>query len=243
MDQHQIWVERDHRRTLLSERPQYQLDDLARWTGLRMGCFAFPNQAGKAHFYSANPLISLFVGGHARADVQWRLRSRSLAFRCGDMTCFPGDMEMRRSMWRADGARTLAVEIDRARLSSFVGADEGLADKTLTGQAHFTDDDLARLMGAMWQEIQTGCQNGRLYAESLSLGLASHVFRRFGAGPQAAKASLNATQLSRVEQCLRARLAEPIGLSHLAEAAGLSVSHFARSYRNTTGTSPYRRLL
>src|SRR5437870_3949438 len=44
-------------------------------------------------------------------------------------------------------------------------------------------------------------------------------------------------------ECIRARYAEPIGVSELAQAAGMSRFHFGRTFRRETGRSPYRYLV
>jgi AraC family transcriptional regulator len=42
---------------------------------------------------------------------------------------------------------------------------------------------------------------------------------------------------------INARFAEPITLQELASAAGLSVRHFTRAFRQVTGRSPYQHVL
>jgi AraC-like DNA-binding protein len=52
--------------------------------------------------------------------------------------------------------------------------------------------------------------------------------------------SLPPVRLKRVIDFIEANLAEPLTLDLLAHVAGLSVFHFARVFRQATGTSPYR---
>jgi len=52
--------------------------------------------------------------------------------------------------------------------------------------------------------------------------------------------SLPPVRLKRVIEFIEANLAEPLTLDLLAHVAGLSVFHFARVFRQATGSSPYR---
>lgn len=246
MDRHQIWVEKSGRPQLLSATPDYALPRLARWTGLRMGRFSIADDTQERQVYGPQAVLTLFIGGQAESTLTRGLRRRQQAYRAGDLICFPGDMAMQRVRWRSQQARILSVEIDRTLLQRFEGADVRMAPRPLRAEACFQDADLAGLLRGMWREVQAGSPHGRLYAETLSVGLARRVFERFGglpATPGEQRARLSAAQLRRVEDCLRTRLDQPIGLDDLAQAAGLSRYHFARVYKASTGQTPYQRLL
>lgn len=61
-----------------------------------------------------------------------------------------------------------------------------------------------------------------------------------GFSAESERISLPPARLKRVTDFIEANLAEPLTLDLLAHVAGLSVFHFARVFRQTTGTSPYR---
>lgn len=52
-----------------------------------------------------------------------------------------------------------------------------------------------------------------------------------------------ARHLLRARDVADARYAEPLGVADMAEAAGLSPSHFSREFRRTFGESPHQYLL
>jgi AraC family transcriptional regulator len=58
-----------------------------------------------------------------------------------------------------------------------------------------------------------------------------------------ADAGLSQRRLFDALAFMRKHLAEDIRLAQIAAAANLSVHHFSRSFRNTTGIPPYRYLL
>lgn len=60
---------------------------------------------------------------------------------------------------------------------------------------------------------------------------------------QEERISLTPARLSRVLDFIEAHLAEDVGLTALAEVAGLSPFHFARVFRQQTGISPYQHVI
>lgn len=52
--------------------------------------------------------------------------------------------------------------------------------------------------------------------------------------------ALTAAKLSRVREFVEENLTEPIGLQEMAAIAELSVFHFSRAFKSTTGCSPYQ---
>jgi AraC-like DNA-binding protein len=78
------------------------------------------------------------------------------------------------------------------------------------------------------------------------LQVCSHVARSYGpAGnvQESFKGGLAPWQRKRVQDLFRENLEGKLNLSALADECGLSVSHFARSFRRTFATSPHRYLI
>jgi len=84
------------------------------------------------------------------------------------------------------------------------------------------------------------------FADYALLAVAAHVARRYGhlrATRRVARGGLAAWQERRAKELLSEHLAEGVSLSVLARECGLSVSHFSRAFRQTTGLPPHRWLL
>lgn len=73
------------------------------------------------------------------------------------------------------------------------------------------------------------------------LDLLDDLRRRFAPEPQ--RGGLSPAVLRRVKDHIEAHLDTDLGLETLAALAGLSVHHFARSFRQSIGTSPHRFIL
>lgn len=71
--------------------------------------------------------------------------------------------------------------------------------------------------------------------------LADLVPARLRRNPEGAR--LSPRRLARAVEFMHAHIADDIGVAQVAAAASLSLFHFSRAFRNTTGLSPYRYLL
>lgn len=87
---------------------------------------------------------------------------------------------------------------------------------------------------------------GKLYTDSLIQTLVLHLLKNYSTA-NAAKGNTNGGlsgyKLRRVREFIEANLDEDLSLGEIAEIAGLSQFHFARSFRKTTGLTPQQYLM
>ncbi|WP_431874824.1 helix-turn-helix domain-containing protein [Amycolatopsis sacchari] len=84
----------------------------------------------------------------------------------------------------------------------------------------------------------------RTYVDHLSGLFAAHLAHRYTrARVRADNGALSQKQLAAAKELMLARLAEPIPLADLADAASLSVSQFTRRFKAATGETPHRYLM
>jgi AraC family transcriptional regulator len=89
-----------------------------------------------------------------------------------------------------------------------------------------------------------GQQGGatRLFADSMALAFHAHVRVTYGdvsAGPLPTRSGLAPWQLHRACEFIEANLADDPAIADIAAACGLSSSHFAKAFRQATGTPPH----
>ena len=116
----------------------------------------------------------------------------------------------------------------------------------LRPQLRIRDAQLASLMRLMETEARAGCPAGSLYAQSLSIALATYVDGRYAHGSPAPKrqpSRLSRRQLSIVLKYIRANLGSAISLATLAALVRLSPHHFSLLFRNTVGATPHQYVL
>ena len=107
------------------------------------------------------------------------------------------------------------------------------------------DGFLAGVALALRQEVETGRQ-GRLYGEALATALAVHLVHHYAEEPVELNTPVGGLSQDRLRAVLRfidLNLAEDLSLNLLAEKAGLSAYHFARMFKESTGTSPHQYVL
>jgi AraC family transcriptional regulator len=84
--------------------------------------------------------------------------------------------------------------------------------------------------------------NGKIYAESLTTALAAHLIRSYSVRKpllREYKNGLPKYKLRRVVEFINENLESEITLAELAAVAELSVTHFARSFKQATGQAPH----
>ncbi len=139
----------------------------------------------------------------------------------------------------------LSLVLDQRFVSDIVG-DASPADIEFRTQRSALDPIIARYAGAYCSELSTGCPNGPLYAETLTVGLTLHLLSHFAVakpGIPDVRAKLSAAQLCSIVDFVQAHLRDKMPIRMLAEQARVSPSHFARQFRATVGLAPHQFVL
>lgn len=121
-------------------------------------------------------------------------------------------------------------------------AGPGVTDFGRLHAAPFRDAFVVAVCRRMWDEAAEGNPAGALFADGAALALAAALLRRSRRTVAPEAAGLSPHLVRRVEALLRDRLADDLGLDDLAREVGLSRFHFARAFKQATGTTPYRYL-
>ncbi|MGJ5893500.1 helix-turn-helix domain-containing protein [Streptomyces niveiscabiei] len=150
-----------------------------------------------------------------------------------------------RPRWQED-AELMLVSLDPAWLEKL--ADEGGLRGTLeiTPAYHLSDAFLAMMVERLVLEYEQSGPADGLYAQSLVQAIAAHVIKVASAHGNAARpagSGLAPRRLAQVTDYIHANLAEPLSLDTLARIAGVSSSHFSRTFRASTGHSPHQYVL
>lgn len=109
-------------------------------------------------------------------------------------------------------------------------------------QIYFQDRVLLRTMENLGRVARAGKSAPRLMADSLAFLAGSEVVRVLSRAPRD-RGQLESSQLAAAVEFMDVHLADDVSLADIAQAAGLSVFHFSRAFKATTGVGPYRYLL
>ncbi|MFC3550436.1 helix-turn-helix domain-containing protein [Lysobacter cavernae] len=104
----------------------------------------------------------------------------------------------------------------------------------LAAQHQLRDPQIEHIAWALDADREAGRPGGRLYTDSLTTALLSHLLARHRTA-QAPRHGLSKPQLQRVTEHIDAHLDEDLSLARLAHVAGLSASHLKTQFKRSTG--------
>jgi len=246
MHDQQIPIQKNRQASVLGGHAACRAEAQADWMGLRIVRYRQPAEVTDRHVLGRHPIVTLLCQGQMQSHLRVGRQEMHNQVQANDLMLYSGGKEIDYARWQADNAVLISVELDPARLRMLDPDDNRFDERSLTGQPRFADAELATLMHTLWREGQAACPQGRLFADSLCLGLAVHVYRRFGqldCERGDTRGRLNGSQLRRVEDYITEHLDQNIGLADLAQAVGLSRFHFTRVFSNTLGHSPYQHVI
>ena len=126
------------------------------------------------------------------------------------------------------------ASVDRVAAEMLDGGSVELAD------SHFgADAQVSHLAHALLHALEAGTGTA-LFVDSVRTALAARIVSAYGrqthpdSGP-----TLSKRELARVRDLVEARLAEPLRLAELAAAVPMSVYHFSRAFKATTGVTAH----
>ncbi len=121
---------------------------------------------------------------------------------------------------------------------------KGLCDFSLRWA--FRDERLQLLMTEMNREMRSGWAMGSLYGDLLGMTLATALIRRYGElskDMSNMRGGLTRPNLNRVLDYINENIDKDLRLEELAQLNSLSRYHFARSFRESLGETPYQYIL
>jgi AraC-like DNA-binding protein len=109
------------------------------------------------------------------------------------------------------------------------------------------DDPVIRNLGqSLLAAFERPEQISRLFMDHIALATATHVAQTYGglqSAPQRVKGGLAGWQERRACGMLESSLDGDVAIKDIADECGLSTSHFARAFRESTGLAPHQWLL
>ena len=220
----------------------------ASWAGFRLGIFEATSKevTGQRGEHAA---LAMILRGRTRARIVSHGDDCDFSPGSDSVGLFAPHLDIRWTRWDCEpGAQRLMIELDFADLTRAGDLDAMVTpqQRVLRQDLTMRDGQLATLMRLIADEVRLGSPHGSLYATSLSLGLAAHLFSEKGESGRTRtheRGRLTASQKSKVLDLVQERLAEDIALDDLAAAAGVSRFHFLRLFKNSLGITPHRFII
>jgi AraC family transcriptional regulator len=110
----------------------------------------------------------------------------------------------------------------------------------------FADPRLGALVAAVNAERVAGFPSGRLFLDSVEQAVAVALVNDYAVqrpSPRIYRGGLTPARLRKVMELVDAEMESDLSLEELADAAGLSITHFSQMFRESTGQSPHQFVL
>jgi len=158
------------------------------------------------------------------------------------------DLRMSLSSEYAGPFHFLSFYLTRTALDS-VADDAGaprIADLRYRPGVGFSDPVIRHLLLSLSPTSIGTMETSPLYADHMAIAFVNHIATTYGemrVRERLLRGGLTRAQERRVKELLSSRLDGGVSLAELAALCECSVRHFARAFRQTTGTSPHRWLI
>lgn len=163
--------------------------------------------------------------------------------------CTPGDFSLLTRSEQSHWHWTECINVSHTYLSDALMTrvatditDRPVSEVRLHDILQAQDSVVTGIVDAITTEAEHRGLGGSLYAESLAIQLAVHLFRKYAlinfrndvpVGP------LSSSRMRRLDEYLDTHLHEGVTIEQMAETVGLGVWTFSRHFRATKGLSPY----
>ena len=155
-----------------------------------------------------------------------------------------GEMAMCDVWIGTHGLESLILTISDPALRA---ANDGISgDVELRVVYKLVDARLSALVAAVNAERVAGFPSGRLFLDSIEQALAVALVNDYSIrrpSPRIYRGGLTPARLRKVVELVHAEMDGDLSLEELANAAGLSITHFSQMFRQSTGQSPHQFVL
>jgi AraC family transcriptional regulator len=218
-----------------------------RWEGIAAQVYQFPppreplnvQQKDQAIPWDHCDLISLHL--HNTVDLQRQIGARlerGISYRGG--ICLEPKGYSGTYFWQGKEPAVVLFLYLAPSLLEQVVAEMGRYDPRqveMVKQFNFRDPLIEQLGLSLVAELESGGVAGRVYAESLANALVLHLLRL------SSTASLLPPSSQRNLTQRRISIVQDIPLKDLASSLGMSVSHFCRLFKQSTGQAPHQYMI
>ncbi len=186
---------------------------------------------------------------HNTVDLQRQVgahRERGISYRGG--ICLDPKEHSSTYFWQGATAVVLYLYLAPSLVEQVV-AEMGRNDPThveIVKRFNIHDALIEQIGLSLVGELESGGVAGRVYAESLANALVLHLLRLSSTAsllPASSQRNLTQRQLSIVRDAIYDRIDQDIPLRDLAASIGMSISHFCRLFKQSTGQAPHQYVI
>ena len=218
------------------------------WTGIRLEQLCAIGSGELPEGYLPRHVVAINIGSASPVYVSWVGESPPTKHFVapGNVSFYPA-LTPYLARWRCcDNHRKILIELSPELVAAV--STEGGSGKYLQLRPSYDDEDpfIAHLGLALRDDLRSGHPNGCVYGETLGAALSVHLLQKYGVFEQIFRqyrSGLPKYRLRHVVQYIDANLQAAISLVDLAKVAQMSVYHFVRLFKQSTGLSPHQYIL
>ncbi len=218
-----------------------------RWQGIAAQVYQLRPPREPVHMQIGCDMIALHL--HSVVDLQRQIGARlerGISYPGG--ICLDPKGQLSTYFWQRTSAVVLFLYLAPSLVERVV-AEMGRHDPKhveFVKQFNIHDPLIEQIGLSMVGELESRGVAGRVYAESLATALVLHLLRLSSTAslvPASSRRNLTQRQLSIVRDAIYDRLDQDIALRDLAASIGMSVSHFCRLFKQSTGLAPHQYVI
>ena len=179
--------------------------------------------------------------------IEWKEgHDRRVKLDPGSVSLLPAGFRRAARVFRPQPGEASILQIRPGFLQRSVGEITRGGRVQLGQHMDLRDAQIARLIESLRADIAAGSPTGRLFGESIAAALSAHIAQQYSVTKtrlEEFRGGLSPIRLKRVLEYIDANLADSLDLDKLAEVAGLNLYHFARGFRQSTGSTPHQHVL
>ncbi len=204
------------------------------------------DQPGIVEFLgSPRVVVSLHVGPSVAVDCRRDGRRHRGTAIHGDLEIIPPNLGGVWEIKSRDTALVIGLKLRvLQRIVQECGGDSSKLQVLNRFQAR--DPQIEHIGWALKAEMENGYPSGRSYLDALAIALAARIVRNHSSlarTSRAVKAAMPGRKLKAILGFIEDNLGRDLGLSEIADSAGLSVSHFKTLFRRSLGMPPHQYLI
>jgi AraC family transcriptional regulator len=215
---------------------EYQVSSAASTVQINRYSWREPREAV---FKTEEPIVDILLSRReAELDGEFLEAGAPIRKRIGDIMFMPPDFTLH-SRWNRGDRRSMCCVLDKAAFADFFEIE--WEDRKLSASLDIGNRFVRGVMMRLVSEAMKPSFASAIYIEALSTALAVELRRHFDMlDPEELprEGGLSLSQLRRVRESLEEESAScPVTVAGLAKREGLSVRHFSRLFRASTGSA------
>jgi AraC family transcriptional regulator len=194
---------------------------------------------------SPRVVVSLHIGPSVSVDCRRNGQRHHGTTVHGDLEIIPPNVP---GVWEIKSRDTALVIGIKCRVLERIVLESGgdASNLHVLNRFQARDSQIEHIGWALKAEMENGYPSGRCYMDALATALAARIVRNHSSLARVsrpARAVLPGRKLKTILGFIEDNLGRDLGLDEIAQAAGISVSHFKTLFRKSLGIPPHQYLL